>query len=76
MARTLAQLKPGESAKVVDVGGESILQQRILEMGILPGVDVRLIRVAPLGDPMEFEVIGYRLSLRKTEAACVTVEGA
>jgi len=76
MARTLAQLKPGENARVVDVGGESSLQQRILEMGILPGVDVRLIRVAPLGDPMEFEVIGYRLSLRKTEAACVTVEGA
>jgi Fe2+ transport system protein FeoA len=76
MARTLAQLKPGENAKVVDVGGEGSLQQRILEMGILPGVDVRLVRVAPLGDPMEFEVIGYRLSLRKTEAACVTVEGA
>jgi Fe2+ transport system protein FeoA len=76
MARTLAQLKPGDSAKVIDVGGEGSLQQRILEMGILPGVDVRLVRVAPLGDPMEFEVIGYRLSLRKTEAACVTVEGA
>jgi Fe2+ transport system protein FeoA len=76
MARTLAQLKPGEHAIVADVGGEGSLQQRILEMGVLPGVDVRLIRVAPLGDPMEFEVIGYRLSLRKSEAACVSVEGA
>ena len=76
MARTLAQLKPGQSARVADVTGEASLQQRILEMGILPGVEVRLIRVAPLGDPMEFELIGYRLSLRKSEAACVSVEAA
>lgn len=76
MAGTLAQLKPGQTARVIDVGGEAALQQRILEMGILPGVEVRLIRVAPLGDPMEFELIGYRLSLRKSEAACVSVEAA
>lgn len=76
MAGTLAQLKPGQTARVIDVGGEAALQQRILEMGILPGVEVRLIRIAPLGDPMEFELIGYRLSLRKSEAACVSVEAA
>lgn len=74
MAQTLAQLKPGQNARVIDVTGEVALQQRILEMGVLPGVSVRLIRVAPLGDPMEFELIGYRLSLRRSEAACVNVE--
>jgi Fe2+ transport system protein FeoA len=76
MALTLAQLRPGQSARVVSVGGQGDLHQRILEMGLMPGVTVRLVRVAPLGDPMEFELIGYRLSLRKSEAASVTVEVA
>lgn len=76
MAGTLAQLRPGQKARVADVQGDATLQQRILEMGILPGVEVKLIRVAPLGDPMEFSVLGYNLSLRKSEAACVIVEGA
>ncbi|MBK9973323.1 MAG: ferrous iron transport protein A [Planctomycetes bacterium] len=71
MARTLAQLKPGDIARVSDVTGDAALTQRILEMGILPGNDVQLVRVAPLGDPMEFAVLGYRISLRKSEAACV-----
>jgi ferrous iron transport protein A len=76
MAGTLAQLRPGQKARVTDVQGDPMLQQRILEMGILPGTEVKLIRVAPLGDPMEFSVLGYNLSLRKSEAACVIVEGA
>ncbi len=76
MPRTLAQLKPGETARVLDVSGDAALAQRILEMGILPGHDIQLVRVAPLGDPMEFSVLGYRISLRKSEAACVSVEGA
>lgn len=74
MAGTLAQLKPGQKALVTDVQGDPGLQQRILEMGILPGVEIKLIRIAPLGDPMEFALLGYNLSLRKSEAACVTVE--
>lgn len=57
-----------------DVQGDATLQQRILEMGILPGTEVKLIRVAPLGDPMEFSVLGYNLSLRRSEAECVIVE--
>ncbi|MBE7491590.1 MAG: ferrous iron transport protein A [Planctomycetes bacterium] len=76
MAATLAQLKPGQSARVTDVRGDPVLQQRILEMGILPGTDIRLVRVAPLGDPMEFAVLGYNISLRKSEAECVCVETA
>jgi ferrous iron transport protein A len=76
MAATLAQLKPGQSARVTDVRGDPVLQQRILEMGILPGTDIRLVRVAPLGDPMEFAVLGYNISLRKSEAECVCVEAA
>lgn len=76
MPQTLSQLKPGQIAHVLDVQGDPHLQQRILEMGILPGAEVRLIRVAPLGDPMEFAVLGYHISLRRAEAACVTVEVA
>lgn len=73
---TLAQLVPGASGRVLDVTGDNALQQRILEMGILPGVEVSVVRVAPLGDPMEVRVMGYHLSLRKSEAACVVVEAA
>lgn len=72
--QTLAQLKVGASATVKDVSGDPQLQQRLLEMGVLPGVLVQVVRFAPLGDPMEIKVMGYSLSLRKSEAACVTVE--
>lgn len=71
---TLADLRIGASARVVDVGGEPALQQRLHEMGLLPGVQVRLVRVAPLGDPLEIELLGYRLSLRRAEAARIRVE--
>jgi Fe2+ transport system protein FeoA len=72
--QTLAQLKVGASATVKDVSGDPQLQQRLLEMGVLPGVLVQVVRFAPLGDPMEIKVMGYSLSLRKSEAACVSVE--
>ena len=72
--QTLAQLKVGASATVKDVSGDPQLQQRLLEMGVLPGVTVQVVRFAPLGDPMEIKVMGYSLSLRKSEAACVSVE--
>ncbi|MHC4840402.1 MAG: FeoA family protein [Planctomycetota bacterium] len=71
---TLSKISVGNSATVTNVGGDSDLQQRILEMGILPGQVVTVIRTAPLGDPIEVEVMGYQLSLRKAEAAHVEVE--
>lgn len=49
------------------------LALRLMEMGILPGVEIKLIGTAPLGDPLEFELRGYRLSLRRTEASLVAV---
>ena len=73
-AITLAGLKTGETGRVLDVDAGGEVGQRILEMGVTPGVSVRLVGAAPLGDPLAFEVRGYRLSLRKVEAALVSVE--
>lgn len=70
----LSEISVGQSALVTNVSGDASLQQRILEMGILPGQQVTVIRTAPLGDPIEVEVMGYSLSLRKSEAAYIEVE--
>lgn len=71
---TLDQIEPGGSGIVTAVSGEDALTTRILEMGVTPGCAFAVIGTAPLGDPIEVEVRGYRLSLRKSEAALVTVE--
>ena len=71
---TLRDLKPGETARVVAVCAEGAFKRRIMDMGITAGVSVKLIKVAPLGDPLEVTVRGYQLSLRKDEAASVQVE--
>ena len=70
----LAELKVGRSAKIVAVDGDDDVGVRLLEMGLIPGTVVRLLGVAPLGDPLEFEVRGYRLSVRKSEAQRITAE--
>lgn len=70
----LAELEQGGRARVVEVQGTDELSQRILEMGVLPGTEIKMIGRAPLGDPLEFELRGYRLSLRKAEAAKVRIE--
>lgn len=70
---TLADLSPGSSARVVDVLGEDGLAARIMEMGIIEGELITVVGMAPLGDPMDLVVQGYRLSLRKNEARRVTV---
>ena len=72
--KTLNQLKPGERATIVKVGGEGLVRRRILDMGVVSGADIEVVRVAPLGDPVEFRVKGYNLSLRKSEAQNVQVE--
>lgn len=71
---TLDQISPGYCGTVTGVSGEDSLSTRILEMGVTPGVDFSVIGTAPMGDPIEIEIRGYRLSLRKTEAARVTVD--
>jgi ferrous iron transport protein A len=71
---TLDQLQPGEVGTVVRVGAQGPLRRRMLDMGLTHGVEVRMLRLAPLGDPVEFSLRGYSLSLRRTEAQSVEVQ--
>ena len=70
---SLDRLADGARGTVVAVGGETGLRRRLLEMGLCPGVEVDVVRRAPLGDPIEFLVRGYHLSLRSVQAAQVIV---
>ena len=76
MARVvkLSELRPGQKGIVVRVEGPSEVRRRLLDMGLVRGTEVRAVREAPLADPVEYEVKGYNLSLRREEAACVLVE--
>jgi Fe2+ transport system protein FeoA len=71
--RSLAHVGVGETVSVVDVPGVDPVSLRLLEMGLTPGVAVAVVAAAPLGDPLELELRGYRLSIRRREAALVTV---
>lgn len=71
--RFLSQLKPGESAHVLGVTAEGPLGQRLMEMGLVGGTEVHIVRVAPLGDPIELRIDSCRLSLRREEARHVSV---
>jgi Fe2+ transport system protein FeoA len=73
-AKTLNKLRPGDGGRVVGVVGSGLLRRRILEMGLVPGTEIRLKGMAPLGDPIEVLVKGYSLTLRRREAEAVTVE--
>jgi len=70
----LHELGVGKRGIVVRVGGRGPAKRRMLDMGLVPGSEVKVVRVAPLGDPVEFEVKGYSLSLRKSEASDIIVE--
>ena len=65
---TLRDLKPGESARIEVVGGEGALRQHFLDMGVIPGAEATLVKLAPLGDPMELRIHGYELTLRLADA--------
>ncbi|MFV8751192.1 FeoA family protein [Nannocystaceae bacterium ST9] len=71
---TLADLQIGARAIVKDVEGEGRMAVRLLEMGFVPGVEVALIKRAPLGDPLELRLRGYHVSLRRAEARAIRVE--
>lgn len=71
---TLADLQPGQKARIEDLEGDPALVQRILEMGLTEEEEVTVVRFAPLGDPLEVRVRGYNLSLRKAEAARIRVK--
>jgi Fe2+ transport system protein FeoA len=71
---SVADLKPGQSARIIALEGRGPLVQRLYEMGLLEGAKVTLVRRAPLGDPLEIRILGYGLSLRSAEAAWIKVE--
>jgi len=71
---TLADLPKGESRNVVSVTGDDAITRRLMEMGVIPGVSVRMIKSAPFGDPLEINVRGYSLALRRNEAESVKLE--
>ena len=71
---TLAELKPGETRRIVRVGSVGSIRRRIVDMGAVSGTSVTMVKVAPLGDPMEVKIKGYSLTLRKEEAQAITVE--
>ncbi len=71
---SLDKLRAGQRGVVVRVGGKGPAKRRMMDMGLVPGSEVKVVRVAPLGDPIEFEVKGYSLSLRKSEAREITIE--
>ena len=70
----LNELKPGQSARVVSIGGEGALRQHFLDMGLIPGVEVTMIKLAPMGDPMELRLHGYELTLRLADAEKIGIE--
>lgn len=73
MTRSAADLEVGQSSPVVRVSGSDDVSRRLLEMGVTPGVEIRRLGAAPLGDPLEFVLRGYRLSLRKSEAKHIEI---
>ena len=71
---TLKEVKIGDTVIVKKITGQGAIKRRIMDMGITKGVQVFVIKVAPLGDPIEVTVRGYELSLRKVDAAMIEVE--
>ena len=71
---TLRDLKVGASAVITEVGGEGALRQHFLDMGVIPGAEVTVVKFAPMGDPMELEIHGYELTLRLADAEAIGVE--
>ncbi len=72
--RTLKEVKVGETVKVTKLNGTGAVKRRIMDMGITKGVEIHVRKVAPLGDPMELNLRGYELSVRKADAEMIEVE--
>ena len=72
--RTLSALAPGERGKVTSVGGDADAARRLMDLGLIRGTTVEVIRAAPLGDPIEVRLRGFMLTLRRSEAEHITVE--
>ena len=72
--KTLKEVKPGETVRVIKLNGDGVVKRRIMDMGITKGVEIYVRKVAPLGDPVEITVRGYELSLRKADAEMIVTE--
>ena len=73
--KTLNDLhRPGQKGRILDIEGDDAIAVRLMEMGLVDGVEIQFLGLAPLGDPAEYLIRGYRLSLRKSEASRVVIE--
>ena len=70
---TLNELHRGESAIITKVGGEGSLRQHFLDMGVIPGSEITLQKLAPMGDPMQLRIHGYELTLRKDDLSLIHI---
>ena len=74
MTKLLSELGIGESGKVIKVNGEGAIRRRLFDMGVTPGAGIYFRKKAPFGDPIEINVRGYELSIRKADAEMIEVE--
>lgn len=74
MALTLADLQPGQGAVITELDGKASENQRLMHMGFVEGCDIQLVRKAPSGDPIEISIMGYALSIRKSDAERIQIE--
>ena len=70
----LSNIPKDVQARVTAVKGEGLIARRLMEMGVVPGVSVRLVKAAPFGDPIEVRLLGYSLAIRRNEAEAIEVE--
>ena len=73
MNKSLNELNIGDIGKVINLGEKGPSRRRLMDMGITPGVEIEIVKVAPLGDPIEVNIRGYELTLRKEEAKQIKV---
>jgi len=71
---TLSKLPAGVNATVTAINGKGVIIRRLMEMGVIPGISIRLIKAAPFGDPIEVRILGYSLAIRRNEADSIEVE--
>lgn len=71
---TLAEVPIGRDVRVLNVNGTGRIAKRLMEMGVVPGVSMKIIKAAPFGDPIQLRLLGYNLAVRKNEADTVEVE--
>ena len=74
IVQTVDKMEPGTIGIIKEVQGDPIIRRRLMEMGVLPGSSLTLVKWAPLGDPAECRIRGYNLSLRRAEASLITIE--